>query len=716
MLLSSSCIVLCAFLASPPGAEFFAARPVWAPGRESEKNLTLGFRAVLDAPGNGPVTLRLAASTLYRAFVNGEFIAHGPARAAHGFYRVDEWDLTPHLKPGENVLAVEVAGYNANSYYVLDQPAFLQAEVVAGTQVLAATNADAAGFDACIVEERLQKVQRYSFQRPFIEVYRLGPGADRWRVDSEHPMQSVALAETEPKALLPRGVPYPRFDVLAPVAHTACGALERLDPAPKFWKDRSLTGVGPKLGGYPESELDVVPSIEMQQYRNKALHAIDAPYLSERPLPLSAMDFHILDFGRNLSGFLRCRVSCAVPTRLYVLFDEMLLDNDVNFRRLGTVSVLTYDLVAGDYGLESFEPYTLRYAKFVVLEGACEIDHVGLRTYENPDSARAYFACSDPRLNRIFEAARATFAQNAVDVFMDCPSRERAGWLCDSYFTAESALVLCGDTKVERNFLENFALPERFAHLPDGMLPMCYPSDHYDGVFIPNWALWCVVQAAAYLDRSGDRATIDALRPKVLGLFDYFKRFENEDGLLEKLESWVFVEWSRANDFTQDVNYPSNMLYAAALAAAARLYDLPELESKAARLRDTLRAHAFDGAFFVDNAVRKDGVLRRTDNKSEVCQYFALFFDVASPESHPELWRVLRDEFGPNRKETKAHPDVHFANMFVGNILRLELLSRYGAHRRLVEELCGYFYHMAEITGTLWENDGDYASLNHGFA
>ena len=89
--------------------------------------------------------------------------------------------------------------------------------------------------------------------------------------------------------------------------------------------------------------------------------------------------------------------------------------------------------------------------------------------------------------------------------------------------------------------------PPKFAHLPDGMLPMCYPADHNDGVFIPNWALWFVVELEEYLARSGDRETVDALRPRVLRLFDYFKKFRNEDGLLEKLESWVFVEWSAAN-------------------------------------------------------------------------------------------------------------------------------------------------------------------------
>ena len=55
---------------------------------------------------------------------------------------------------------------------------------------------------------------------------------------------------------------------------------------------------------------------------------------------------------------------------------------------------------------------------------------------------------------------------------------------------------------------------------------------------------------------------MDALRDRVLKLFEYFQAYENSDGLLEKLPGWVFVEWSKANEFVQDVNYPSNMLYA----------------------------------------------------------------------------------------------------------------------------------------------------------
>ena len=76
----------------------------------------------------------------------------------------------------------------------------------------------------------------------------------------------------------------------------------------------------------------------------------------------------------------------------------------------------------------------------------------------------------------------------------------------------------------------------------------------------------------------------------------------------------------------------------------------------------------------------------------------------------------MRKDFGPQRKQTKAFPEVHPANAFIGNVLRLELLSRYGLCQQLLDESLAYQLYMADRTGTLWENDGAYASCNHGFA
>jgi alpha-L-rhamnosidase len=393
----------------------------------------------------------------------------------------------------------------------------------------------------------------------------------------------------------------------------------------------------------------------------------------------------------------------------------LLTDGDVKTKqRQGDVNnKVGYELAPGVYDLETFETYTFKYLKIILMEGDCQLEKVYLREFAHPGNPKVAFHSSNFKLNKIFDAAQQTFRQNAVDVFTDCPGRERAGWLCDSYFTAIMEKEFTGKSTVEYNFLENYALPENFKHLPDGMLPMCYPADFYDGEFIPNWSLWFIMEVDDYARRSGDSALISRLKPRIEKLLHYFSKFENEDGLLEKLERWIFVEWSKANDFVRDVNYPSNMLYAGALNAAARLYGNTGWAQKAERIKKTILQQSFNGDFFVDNAVRENGTLKVTENTTETCQYYAFFFNIATPESHPALWKKLVTEFGSNRS---AYPSVFAANAFIGNYLRMAILSRYGLQNQLILEIQDYFYFMADKTGTLWENMHHYASCNHGFA
>ena len=113
---------------------------------------------------------------------------------------------------------------------------------------------------------------------------------------------------------------------------------------------------------------------------------------------------------------------------------------------------------------------------------------------------------------------------------------------------------------------------------------------------------------------------------------------------------------------------------------------------------------------------QKDGTLKLSGESTETCQYYAFFFKTATPKSHPELWAKLRDDFGPQRHQTRKHPSIHFANAFIGNYLRLEILSREGLSAQILDESKGYFLKMAQSTGTLWENDTPTASCNHGFA
>lgn len=693
------------------------AVPVWADGREKELNLNLGFRAIFTAKTGQDVKIKISASTIYRVFINGKFIGSGPARAAHGYFRIDEYPVGQFVKEGENILAIEVAGYNINSYYTLDQPSFLLAETEINGKVVLATGSGQ-DFEAFQMKERLQKVERYSFQRPFSEYYRMKEGYDRWRTSSKITVEKLKLTQFPTVRLLSRNVAMPEFEIQEPIIIHSKGTVKKIIPK-NYHKDRALTGIGKTLKGFTEEELEVYPvSQEIQEIVTASQEVINKTIISGEKWRLKKDEYNIYDFGTNFSGFIGTRLKCSETTRLILYFDEILIDGDVKTkqRQSDICNHIVYELQPGEYDLETLESYTFKYLKVIVLKGECQIEKIYLREFAYPDNKKAFFASSNDKLNKIFNAAKQTFRQNAVDVFMDCPSRERAGWLCDSYFSSITERELTGHSAVSYNFLENYALPERFAFLPEGMIPMCYPADHNDGNFIPNWSLWFILQVEDYARHGGDPELIARLKPRIEKLLTYFSGFENEDGLLEKLERWVFVEWSKANEFVQDVNYPTNMLYSAALASAGSLYGNTEWIKKAEDIRKTVLHQSYNGDFFVDNAVRENGKLKITGNTTEVCQYYAFFFNLATPDSHPELWKKLVYEFGPDRNDTVAYPDVFRANAFMGNYMRMDILSRYNLQSRLIMEIQDFFYPMADKTGTLWEHMQSYASCNHGFA
>ena len=93
--------------------------------------------------------------------------------------------------------------------------------------------------------------------------------------------------------------------------------------------------------------------------------------------------------------------------------------------------------------------------KIFCVFGSVSLDEMGLKTVECPVEIINNFKIDDSDLKKVYQAAISTFRENAVDIFMDCPGRERAGWLCDSFFTARTEKYLTGKNLIEYNFLEN---------------------------------------------------------------------------------------------------------------------------------------------------------------------------------------------------------------------------------------------------------------------
>ncbi|PWL98439.1 MAG: hypothetical protein DBY04_04435 [Clostridiales bacterium] len=701
--------------------QFQSAVPVWAAGREKELNLWLSARAKL--PRVESCILKLTGSSAYIVKVDGAFIAFGPARSAHGFYRVDELELAPYIKEGGSILTITVAGYNCNSYYHIEQPSFLCAELTADGDIIAATGKS--GFFCREVTEHEQKAERYSFQRTFCEVYNLDPRLAAWETEQECAGFSLLeMSPTEEKTFIARGCGYNTYDWTPAKSISSRVEFHVGDHSDELKYQRQMKEISDIYKGFYTCDVTTDSLLAARNLDLDVIHKTD-----EAPGPEQIRAGHAVTYQmeRNTTGQIAFDAVCEEDAEIIVTFDEYLDKDDyVNFRRMSTVNAPIFRLKKGSYHLSTFEPYTMSVLRIFVTRGSVRVSGVGL-VYFGANKTQKRYSGNDPVLAKIFDAAVETYRQNTFTIFMDCPSRERAGWLCDSFFTARVEKILTGNSEIEHNFLENFFLPDSFRCLPKGMFPMCYPGDQVDGNFIPNWAMWLVIELEEHLERTGDRSFVDAAKPRIDALLEYFKPFENQDGLLEKLKKWVFVEWSKSNELVQDINYPTNMLYAKMLRCAANLYGDNSLREKADRIARAINEQSYlENGFYCDNAVYNEtGKAVLSGKCTESCQYYAFFCEIATPESRPELWRRLLHDFGPYRVKKGAWPnfnedakwqDIYPSNAFIGNYLRLELLYRYGEYEKLTENIKGYFLKMAELTGTLWENDMPTASCNHGFA
>ncbi len=693
--------------------EFFRnAVPIFAAGYENEKNTQAVFCCPL--PAASGLKLYVTGASFYKVYLGGRFLHYGPARAAKGCARVDEIDLQVGSSGGD-MLAIEVVGYRCFSLTSVNQPSYICAEVRnAEGNVVAFTGRD---FSCHMPNTHLQRVMRYSRQRQFSEVWDYREGILPYDKYAEVPVAELLFKLN----YLPRRAPYPDYSEYR-AGSIAGQGLYLVDENAKIknapYKEQEILG---EWGGWQYDEIEFKPFWYIQRVNIQP----SAPNTAF-PVTLRAGEYAIVDLGHVEAGFLCPEFEALSDCDVILGYNENGSATEYPIPRMTAVNVIEYLVKGGEsFARESFEPYTLRYAIIIVKSGEILLRGFSVKRMRHPVDNFRQLKTDDPTLAKIWEAACRTFSHNAVDIYMDCPSRERGGWLCDSYYTAQVEYFLTGETRVEDAFLENYVLrpldcPEENAYgwvVPEGMLPMLYPADVIGSRFIPQWAMWYVLELEQYLNHRNPEACREFFRDTVLGLVNYFEKFENPDGLLEKLEGWNFIEWSAANKWGHDVNYPTNFLYSEMLECADKIFDLPHLSKKAAKIREKTIELSFDGSFFTDNAIRNEsGALVNTGNRSEACQYYAIRFghiDICAPK-YATLCDAVYNIFGPGR--TDALPDIEKANALMGIYLRMEILLGEKKYERLLDEIRGYFGYMAEQTGTLWEYTEPKGSLDHGFA
>jgi len=183
----------------------------------------------------------------------------------------------------------------------------------------------------------------------------------------------------------------------------------------------------------------------------------------------------VIDFGQNMSGWVRFRVRGNPGDTIKISHAEV-LDKAGNFYTGNLREAKAIDIyVLNGNNEEVFEPHFawhgFRYAR---VEG-CTADTVSFRAIPLYTAMKpaGTFSCSSPLINQLHQNIQWSLRSNFFDIPMDCPQRsERLGWTGD-------AQVFCRTASFHydvKNFYNKWLLDLKVDQRGDGSVPNIVPN------------------------------------------------------------------------------------------------------------------------------------------------------------------------------------------------------------------------------------------------
>lgn len=228
---------------------------------------------------------------------------------------------------------------------------------------------------------------------------------------------------------------------------------------------------------WPSAALATAPSGALRECRCEPIRECgEYPVKSYEKL---GENHYILDFGQNLSGYLRLKVCQPAGEEIILRHAERLEDG-------GLYHDPDWDHFYPERG-DKFQVDRLicngkpiEWSPRFTYHGFRYVEAIGLR---DPQSAvaifvhqdvkeRTAFRCSDERLNRLFRCGQMATYSNLFYMPTDCPTREKLGWCNDAQSSMEQFFT---DFEIGR-VMEKWLQDIKDAMREDGALPGIIPS------------------------------------------------------------------------------------------------------------------------------------------------------------------------------------------------------------------------------------------------
>ena len=415
----------------------------------------------------------------------------------------------------------------------------------------------------------------------------------------------------------------------------------------------------------------------------------------------------VLDFGREVAGMPKIRVSTKGTGTIDLGYGELLEGGNVNPHRHGVNYADRYIMKPGEQEWEVFDRRAFRYMQidFRNITEPVTVESVSVNFNTYPVEWKGEFACSDTRLNDIWRIGAYTVQLNMEDAYTDCPWRERTQWWGDARIEAMSNYYAFGDHKLMRQGIIQIGQSQN----EEGRTACFYP-----GVFnsyIPSFCLIWVGSIWDYYTYTGDAELVKEMYPKVEKLIGYFEKFRDKNGLISNVPGWMFIEWTQQEYegtvsalncfYYETLTHASNMARIAGDPAGVEKY-----AGMAEVLKSAINTRLYDperGAYPEYWSEEKQAFSPRT---SQMVNGLVAAYDIAPDARRKDVLRYCMD---PAKNAVPA--GSYFAYYYLQALL----------HNGYIQESLDYMRKNWGVmldwgATTFWEHWNTGSSLCHGWA
>ncbi|KIS29154.1 alpha-L-rhamnosidase [Arthrobacter sp. SPG23] len=483
-------------------------------------------------------------------------------------------------------------------------------------------------------------------------------------------------------------------------------------------------------GGWAGSENAALDPVAVEDFDASVLVAPDGPAVrATEELPVRAVlgtpsGKTILDFGQNLVGHVRLRVSGEAGTEVVLRHAEVLEHGELGTRPLRVAKQTDRYILRGGRE-EIWEPeFTLHGFRYVEVSGwPGDLDPEAFTAVVvHSDLARTgTFECSDPMLNQLHANVVWGMRGNFVDVPTDCPQRnERLGWTGDFQIFAATASFLYRIPGFTASWLKDLAAEQG----TDGPPPLVVPEVTFDKPPFPvrpvmaAWGDAAVLVPWVLYQRTGD---LEFLRLQLPGMTAWLEAAAQAAGPELRFEQgFQFGDWldpAAPPNEPGEARTPWQLVAQAYLAYSARVAgEAAELlgEDSAALAELSQRA----AKVFRERYISDSGLLMPpTQTAYAVALSFGLLEGGEEAVAAAGLAAAVEAD------------GYCIATGFVGTPLVCDALTDHGyttaAYRLLLQTECpSWLYPVTMGATTIWErwdsmlpdgsiNEGEMTSFNH---